>query len=170
MGPIIPAREAVTNRRIAHFLFNIATMHDMAQDNIYRVRAYRRAARRVLALREEAAAIVARGEDLPLPGVGVRIRRRLAELIATGALTRYEELLEDQPPHLQSLLRVEGLGPKLALRLYRGLGIATPQHLLAAAERGELRRLFGFGARREAALAAAARAHLAGGTPTSQVA
>src|SRR5690349_593834 len=100
----------MNNRQIAGILFNIATILDMAQDNIYRVRAYRRAARRILALREPAEAIVARGEQLPLPGVGERIRRKLAELIASGGLAFYDELLEDQPEHLRSLLRIDGIG------------------------------------------------------------
>ena len=66
----------MANRRLAGILFNIATILDLAEDNIYRVRAYHRAARRVLALREDAAATLARGEELWLPGVGKRIRGR----------------------------------------------------------------------------------------------
>jgi DNA polymerase (family 10) len=171
MGTVSPAMApALSNRRIANLLFNIATLLDLAQDNIYRVRAYRRAARRILALREEAAAIVARGEELPLPGVGVRIRRKLAELIGSGALAFYDELLEDQPAHLRALLRLDGLGPKLAQRLYEGLGIASPEQLLAAAERGEVRTLFGFGVQREMALAMVARAQLFDATAAAQVA
>ena len=118
------------NRQIASLLFNIATMLDSAQDNLYRVRAYRRAARRILALREEAAAIVARGEALPLPGVGARIRRKLAELIANGSLNFYQELLDDQPAHIRALLSVEGIGPITAQQLYEGLGIDTPEALI----------------------------------------
>lgn len=151
----------MTNRQMADILFNIATLLDMAQGNVYRVRAYRRAARRLLALREEATAIVARGEDLPLPGVGVRIRRKLAELMGAGALAFYEELLEDLPPAVRALMAVDGVGPKTALRLSDGLGIATPRGLIAAAERGRVRELYGFGPRREALLAAAARAAIA---------
>jgi DNA polymerase (family 10) len=146
----------ITNRQIAAMLFNIATLLDMAHDNRYRIRAYRRAARRVLALREPATDIVARGEALPLPGVGERLRRKLAELIATGALTFYEELLADQPAHLQALLRVEGLGPKLADRLHRDLGISSAGDVVAAARDGQIRTVYGFGERREAALAEAA--------------
>ena len=146
----------MNNRQIAGILFNIATILDMAQDNIYRVRAYRRAARRILALREPAEAIVARGEPLPLPGVGERIRRKLAELIASGGLAFYDELLEDQPEHLRSLLRIDGIGPKVAERLYRDLGISTPEGVLAAAAVGAIRALYGFGPQREANLAQAA--------------
>src|SRR5579862_5410174 len=124
----------MTNRRIANILFNIATILDLAQDNIYRVRAYRRAARRILALREEAAAILARGEELPLPGVGTRVRKKLAELIGSGRLTFYEDLLEDQPAHIRALMAVDGIGPKTAQRLYAGLGVGTVDDLITAAE------------------------------------
>jgi DNA polymerase (family 10) len=146
----------MTNQQIAAMLFNIATLLDLAHDNLYRVRAYRRAARRILALREPATDILARGEPLPLPGVGERIRRKLAELISTGQLAFYEELLEEQPDHLRALLRVEGLGPILAERLYRDLGIASPAAILAAARDGAIRTVYGFGARRELTLAQAA--------------
>jgi DNA polymerase/3'-5' exonuclease PolX len=147
----------MTNRHIAALLFNIATLLDMAQDNVYRVRAYRRAARRILALPEEATAIVARGEELPLPGVGERLRCKLAELIATGSLNFYDELLEDLPLPVRALMALDGIGPKLAQRLHAELGLSTAQDLLAAAERGKIRTLYGFGVRRELNLARAAR-------------
>jgi DNA polymerase/3'-5' exonuclease PolX len=148
----------IDNRRIACILFNIATILDLAQDNIYRVRAYRRAARRILALQEDAAAIVARGEELPLPGVGKRIGKKLAELIANGRLAFYEDLLEDQPAHIRALMAVDGIGPKTAQRLYAGLGVRSADDLIAAAEQRQVQMLFGFGEAREANLARAARA------------
>ncbi len=151
----------MTNRQIANILFNIATLLDMAQDNIYRVRAYRRAARRILALREEAAVIVARGEALPLPGVGARMRRKLTELLAEGSLASYKELLEDLPPTMQVLMALEGVGPRTALRLNEELRIGSPEELIAAAQGGRIRQLYGFGARREELLAQAAQAAVA---------
>ncbi|MGH2411612.1 MAG: helix-hairpin-helix domain-containing protein [Chloroflexota bacterium] len=151
------ASVGIGNRRIANILFNIATILDLAEDNIYRVRAYRHAARRILALREDAAAILARGEELPLEGVGKRVRVKLAELITSGRLAFYEDLLEDQPEHIRALMAVEGIGPKTAQRLYAGLGVRTVGDLIAAAERQQVQTLFGFGKVREASLAQAAR-------------
>jgi DNA polymerase/3'-5' exonuclease PolX len=145
------------NRRIADILFNIASILDLAQDNIYRVRAYRRAARRILVLREDAAVIVARGEELQLPGVGKRIRNKLAEFISSGRLAFYDDLLEDQPAHIRALMSVDGIGPRTAQRLYDGLGVRTVGELIAATERKHVQSLFGFGAVREASLAQAAR-------------
>lgn len=155
---------AIANRRIANMLFNIATILDLAQDNIYRIRAYRYAARRMLALREEARDILARGEPLILPGVGKRIGKKLAELLTTGRLTFYEELLEDQPAHIRALMAVDGIGPKTAQRLYAGLGVRTVGDLIAATELRQVQTLFGFGEVRQFNLEVAARAvagHLA---------
>lgn len=152
----------MTNRDIAAVLFNIATMLDMAQDNIYRIRAYRRAARRMLVLPEDATAILARGEELPLPGVGQRIRRKLGELILSGSLRFYDELLDDQPEHMRALMALDGVGPRTAQRLHDELGITTPAEVVGAAESARIRTLFGFGARRETLLAGAARAAMAG--------
>lgn len=152
----------MTNREIAETLFNVATLLEMAQDNPYRVRAYRRAARRILSLREEACVLVARGEALPLPGVGDRIRTRLHELIAGGRMNLYEELLEDLPRAMRSLMALEGVGPWTAMRLYQDLHLATPEQVVMAAREGHIRRLYGFGVRREAALARAASVPLLG--------
>ncbi len=146
----------MTNRRVAETLFNIATMLDMAQDNIYRVRAYRRAARRMLALREEAACILARGDELPLPGVGARVRRKLGELISSGTMSYYQDLLEELPEPLANLMVVPGMGPRTAARLYAELGVSTPEGLAQAARRGRVRTLYGFGPRSEQVLLDAA--------------
>ena len=43
-----------TNRDAADVLFNVATILELAEDNPYRVRAYRRAARLLLRSREDA--------------------------------------------------------------------------------------------------------------------
>lgn len=148
----------MTNRTIANILFNIATILDLASDNIYRVRAYRRAARRMLRLPEEAARIVARGEPLPLPGVGERIQRKLAELIATDTMMFYQELLADLPEYMRGLMVIDGVGPKIAERLHAELGLSSPEGVYAAAQRGAIRDLWGFGPRQEARLAEAAEA------------
>ena len=147
----------ITNRRIAEMLFNIATILAMKEDNVYRVRAYRRAGRGILRLREEAAIIVGRGEALPLPGVGVRVRRKLGELILSGQMTFYQDLLDDLPLPMATLMTLEGVGPRTAERLHKELGVATPAEVTAAAAQGRIRSLYGFGAVREANLARAAQ-------------
>jgi DNA polymerase (family 10) len=142
-----------TNQEIARVLFQIASILDMIEGNEYRVRAYRRAALGVLLMRRSLAECIADGEDLPLPGVGDRIRRRLYDLVNTGHMGVHEALLDELGAPLTALLAVEGIGPKTAVRLVRDLQIGSLAELVEAAKAGRIRELRGFGPKREESIA-----------------
>lgn len=155
----------MTNRDIALILFNIATLLELADGNPYRIRAYRRAARGLLSLREEARDLLAAGQELPIPGLGKRLRTKIGELASEGRLAFYAELVAEQHPAVQALMTVPGVGPKTALRLFTELHLTSPEALLFAARRGRIRELWGFGPRREHLLEQAAAGVVAGGEP-----
>lgn len=142
--------QLVTNEEIARILFRIASLFEITEDNPYRVRAYRRAALGVLLMKREVADFIVAGEDLPLPGVGDRIRARLYELVNTGQMGVYEAFLEELGEPLASLLMLDGVGPKTAIRLVRELGLASLQDLADAARAGKIEQLRGFGPRKQA--------------------
>ena len=146
---IDPGTPFVTNDEIARVLFHVASILEMTQDNVYRVRAYRRAALGVVMLPRPLAEYVVRGEDMPLPGVGTRIRGRLQELVNTGHMGVYASLLDELGEPMVSLLALEGVGPKRAKWLVEGLHIQTLQDLADAAETGKIRQLKGFGPKLE---------------------
>lgn len=155
----------MTNREIAHILFNIATLLELAEGNPYRIQAYRRAARGMLRLDVEARDLLAAGQDLPLPGLGKRLRVKIGQLVEGGRMAFYEELIAEQHPAIQALMRVPGVGPKTAARLFTELHLTSPEALLFAARRGRVRELWGFGERRESTLALAAASVVGGGEP-----
>lgn len=155
----------MTNREIAHILFNIATLLEMGAGNPYRIRAYRRTARAMLRLQGEATTLVAERGELPIPGLGKRLRAKIGQLIAGGRMAFYEELVAEQHPAIQSLMRVPGVGPKTALRLFTELHLSSPEALLFAARRGRIRELWGFGERSERALAEGAARVVGGARP-----
>ena len=147
----------VTNRQIAEVLSSIANLLEFQNSNPYRIQAYRNAARGVLELPEPVAAILARGEKLPVPGLGRRLQLRIAELVSTGTMTFYNDLfMQSLPPPVRSLMAVEHVGPHIATRLYEELGIDSPEKLWWAAQQQRIRKLPGFGARSEARLKEAA--------------
>lgn len=150
----------VTNAEIARILFHVASILETTQDNIYRVRAYRRAALGILMLQRPLAEYVLDGEEAPLPGVGDRIRGRLKELVNTGQMGVYAALLEDVGEPVVSLLALYGVGPKTAMRLVSELKLNSLQDLVDAAHAGKIRELRGFGKKREAQLAQRAEALL----------
>jgi len=151
------APQQITNRQIAEALSAVADLLEAQHGNPYRVQAYRNAARGVLDLAEPAAQIVARGELLPVPGLGSRLQMRIAALARTGDLTFYDDLhIQALPAGVRKLMAVEHVGPHTAIRLYDELSIDTPEKLWWAAHQQRIRRLPGFGPRSEARLKEAA--------------
>src|SRR3954447_23164658 len=161
LEPEEQVRPIVTNRQIAEVLSGIADLLEFQNSNPYRIQAYRNAARGVLDLTEAAALILNRGEELPIAGLGQRLRGRIKELVQTGTMTFYNDLfMQSLPPGVRNLMAVEHVGARTAIRLHEELGIDTPEKLWWAAQQQRIRKLPGFGARSEARLKeAAARLH-----------
>ena len=150
LEPEEETRPMVTNRQIAEALSSIAGLLEFQNGNPYRIQAYRNAARGVLDLPEPAALILARGEPLPIPGLGQRLRSRIAEFVQTGTMTFYDDLfMQSLPEGVRNLMAVEHIGPRTAIRLYEELGIDTPEKLWWAAQQQRIRKLPGFGDRSE---------------------
>jgi DNA polymerase (family 10) len=150
----------ITNQEIARSLFQVAALLETIEGNPYRIRAYRRTALAVLFLPKPLAEYFSRDEEAPLPGVGERMRRKLGELVNTGHFSTHDTLLDEVGEPMLSLLSVQGIGPRTAIRLVRELRVSSLQDLADAANAGKIQTLPGFGAKREALIAAAVDAQL----------
>ncbi|MDR7532925.1 MAG: DNA polymerase/3'-5' exonuclease PolX [Armatimonadota bacterium] len=137
------------NRAVAQRLNQIADLLEIKGDQIFRINAYRRAARAVESLTEDIADVAARGELTRIPGVGQSIAEKIEEFLRTGTMQAYEELARSLPPGLATLMSVPDVGPKTALLLYKHLGITTVDELEQAARAGRLRALPRMGAKTE---------------------
>jgi DNA polymerase (family 10) len=151
-----------TNREAADVLFNVATILELSQDNPYRIRAYRRAARLLLRSPEDARVKLTEKRELDLPGLGIRLRRKLGELLSTGRMGFYVELCAVMPDEVTRLMQIRTVGPKTALRLHEELGLSTAAGVVEAAHAGKIRLLYGFGEKREQQLLNGALEVLAG--------
>ena len=152
----------VTNKEAADILFNVATILELAEDNPYRIRAYRRAARLLLGSRQDAKLRLTDKKELDLPGLGPRLRRKLGELLSSGRMGFYVELCTELPADEARLMQIPGVGPRTARRLNEELGLATATDVVEAAQRGKIRALYGFGEKRERQLLLGAQEVLAG--------
>jgi len=137
------------NQLVAHILNRVADYMELAGDE-FRTKAYRRAARTVEFLNEDIEDVAAQGRLQELPGVGRNIAGKIEEILATGSLELLERLSEEYPVDLDSLLSVEGVGPRTVKLLYEELGIKTLADLEEQARRHRIRRLHGMGEKREA--------------------
>ena len=157
----------MNNREIAHVLFSIADLLALGEANPFRIRAYRRAAFAVRRLPHEVRDLVKRNEPIPIEGLGQSLHEKIVRLATGERMNFYEALIAEHHPAMRSLMRVHGVGPKIAARLFAELHLTSPESLLFAARRGRLRALPGFGERLEHALGQAAAQIVASeGQPT----
>ncbi|MBI4813454.1 MAG: DNA polymerase/3'-5' exonuclease PolX, partial [Methanobacterium sp.] len=116
----------------------------------FRTKAYRRAAHTVENLSVDIASIGKQGKLEELPGIGKHIHDKIEEILDTGRLEYLENLKDEFPLDLDSLMSVEGLGPKKIKLLYKELGINNLDDLEREAKRHHIRKLKGMGAKTEA--------------------
>src|SRR5918997_400645 len=134
------------SRTAAHALNEIAALLELHGDNKFKTRAYRQAAKAVLALdADDITPLHRRGELAALKGLGPATLAVLEDLVTTGDSEYLELLREKTPEGLLEMLRVPGLGTAKIHLIHEGLGIGTVQELEVAARDGRLASLKGFG-------------------------
>lgn len=136
------------NLEIARIFYEIADILEL-QGVEFKPRAYRRAARAIEELSEDIEEVYKRGELQDIPGVGERLAKKIEEIIKTGKLGTHEKLKKSFPVDLEGLGKVEGLGPKKAMKLYKALGIRNLDDLEKALKAHKIRDLEGFGEKSE---------------------
>ena len=136
------------NGELTRVLEDLGDLLEIQGANPFRIRAYRNAASVVQELARPIREMVAAGEDLTtLPGVGKDIASYLEELVRTGRLRRLEELEKEVPRSLVELVKLPGVGPKKAWKLWTELDVATVDQLEEALQAGRVQTLEGFGKR-----------------------
>ena len=80
------------NTEIAAVFKDIAEMLKLRKDNIFKIRAYQKAARAIEELPVEVEQLVAEDRLKEIPGVGEAITKKITELATTGKLGYYEKL------------------------------------------------------------------------------
>lgn len=137
------------NLAIARVLAEIGDLLEIKGENPFKIRAYRNASE-TIAYETERVADLTPAERLALPGIGKDIAGKIGELVDSGVMQYHRELLEQFPPTVLDLLRLQGVGPKTVALLYRELNVRTLADLEDAARGGRLRAMKGMGAKKEA--------------------
>lgn len=151
----------MTNERIASTFERVAELLDQQGASPFRARAWRDGAGAIREHDRELADVFRDHGRVGLeaiPHIGPRLAAVIIEMIRSGRCAALERL-EGAPGH--GLASVPGLGPRLAERVHRELGVATLEELEAAVHDGRLAAVPGFGPRRIAALRDVLAARLA---------
>lgn len=138
----------MTNHRIAATFERVAVLLEQQRASPHRVRAWRDAAQ-AIRVHDQELSDVFRDHGLvgleAVPHIGARLSRVIVELLKTGHCGALDRLSGDP---IRVLERVPGLGPCLAQRIHRELGIESLEDLEAAAHDGRLTTVTGLGERR----------------------
>src|SRR6187200_2979305 len=143
------------NDELANQLDLLADISEILEEESFKIIAYRRAAGRIRESALPIAELALDGKAKELPGIGKTIESKVTEIVEDGemhALTKRRGLVL---AGVVDFLRLPGVGPKTAARIWTQLGVTTLDGLEAAAKDGRLRQLSGMGARSEEKIVAA---------------
>ncbi|MBU5612105.1 DNA polymerase/3'-5' exonuclease PolX [Geomonas azotofigens] len=125
------------NREIARMFEEIADIMEIRQDNVFKIRAYRRAALNLEGLNRDLAQM-SHKELLEIPGIGADLAARIEEHLQTGTMAYHDQLKQEVPAGVFALLAVPDLGPKTAKAIYEALSITSLEELEQAAREHRL--------------------------------
>ncbi len=134
---------------VADQLDLLADLLEIEGEASFRVLAYRKAATRIRETAGSVAELALNGRAKDLQGIGKTIEEKIVQVVEDGemhALTKRKKIV---PPEVVTFMRLPGLGPKTAARIWKELGVTTVDELKRAAEQEQLRTLAGLGAKTE---------------------
>jgi DNA polymerase (family X) len=137
------------NVDVADQLDLLADLLEIEGEASFRVLAYRKAATRIRETAGSVAELALNGRAKDLQGIGKTIEEKIVQVVEDGemhALTKRKKII---PAEVVSFMRLPGLGPKTAARIWKELGVTTVEELRLAAEQEQLRTLTGLGAKTE---------------------
>ncbi len=140
--------ELFTNAQVAKLLSNVAAVKQLNGENIFSIRAFQNAAGSIENYPTQIIDVYKEGKLDDIPGLGKALRADIEELLTTGKVIHYEEIMSTVPAGMFALMDIPGIGPKNALKLatYFKLDKASEaiKKLAAAAQAGEISEIEGF--------------------------
>jgi DNA polymerase (family 10) len=123
----------------------LADLMEIQGGDGFRIGAYRKAAGQIRETPTSVAKLALEGRAKELQGIGKTIEEKIVEVVNDGEIHALTKRKAEVPVELATFMRLPGLGPKTARRIWQELGITTVDGLRAAAETKQLRTLDGLG-------------------------
>ncbi|HEX2601725.1 MAG TPA: DNA polymerase/3'-5' exonuclease PolX [Gemmatimonadaceae bacterium] len=134
------------SRSAAHVLSQIGALLQVKTDQKFKARAYKGAARSLIALdSDDLGPLLRSGELADTPGIGPATLSVVRELVETGESSYLNRLREGMPEGFLDLLRVPGLNLAKVQLIHDELGVDTLEDLERVAQNGRLAELPKFG-------------------------
>lgn len=128
----------MASKTISDIFRAIAKILEIRGENVFRARAYERAARNIESLSEDIQDLINENRLSEIPGVGKDLAQKIIEITKTGKLEFFEELKRSIPEGLLDLLNIPSVGPKHAKLFYDKLKVKSVKELEESARAGKL--------------------------------
>src|SRR5437588_11643164 len=143
------------NDRLAEQFELLGDLMGMEGADSFRIGAYRKAAARLRETAASAAQHALEGKAKQLQDIGKTIEAKIVEVVEDGEIHALTKRKAEVPAEVATFMRLPGLGPKTARRIWKELGMTTAAALKTAAEAQQLRGHAGIGPGTEEKIAVA---------------
>jgi len=133
------------NIEISSIFERIADILELKGENIFKVKAYRKAARIFLEMTDDILSVWKNGKISSIEGIGKSMAEKIDEYMSTGHIRKYSELLAAVPESLLDMLKIQNLGPRTLLIAHEKLGIKDINDLERVIANGQLAAIPGLG-------------------------
>ncbi len=147
------------NAEIAAAMDELADLYELDGAVVYRVIAYREAAKSIRDSPVSIAQLAQEGRATEVRNIGKTLEEKIRALVETGDIPAAQKLRAKFPGELARFTQIPGLGAKTARKIYEELGISTLEDLRVAAETERLRAIPGLGPKAEQNIAASLAKH-----------
>jgi DNA polymerase (family 10) len=129
------------NKELARLFDRIADALEFKGEMVFRILAYRKAARVLDDLVEDVEVLHREGKLDELPGIGEGIAKKIIEYLETGKMKKYVEVTKGIPDSLLNMLDIQNLGPKTLALASKKLKVKTLADLKKVIANGKLAHL-----------------------------
>jgi DNA polymerase (family 10) len=127
------------NQEIAEIFNNIADILEIKEENPFRIRAYRKAARNIESLQKDIEKVARKEKLTAIPGIGKDLAGKIEEYISKGKIKAYEDLKRGVSKGVLELMTIPDVGPKTAKLLSEKLKIKSIKELEKKASQGKVK-------------------------------
>src|SRR5215467_10636380 len=124
--PMIAAMsELPRNEALAEQFDLLGDLMELEGGDSFRIGAYRKAAARIRETPTSVAQLALDGKAVKLQGIGKTIEGKIVEVVNDGEVHALAKKKAEVPVEVAIFMRLPGLGPKTARRIWRELGVTT---------------------------------------------
>ncbi len=134
----------MTNKEIANYFNDLASIMELHKENPFKIRSYKNA---YITIRKYPESFMDMDKDSigQIKGIGKAINDKIEEIKNTQTLNTYQKYLDITPLGVVEMLNIKGLGPSKIRVIWKDLGVESVGELLYACNENRLVSLKGFG-------------------------